>query len=84
MLRYTGLFLVFALIAANFGFGVVGGFNWLGARIAFFACLAISALLLVGSTLRGRPASPETARRRRALDAARSAEPRWPTTHPNP
>lgn len=50
MLRWTGLFLILALIAALLGFGVIASGFASAARIAFFIFLA----LLVFSLLVGR------------------------------
>lgn len=50
MLSYTLLFLVIALVAAWFGFGMASGVAALAAKICFVAFL----VLFIASLLRGR------------------------------
>ena len=50
MLRWALVFLVIALIAALFGFGVIEGYSLLAAKILFFVFLIMFiASLLLGS-----------------------------------
>ena len=43
------LFLIFALIAALFGFGIVSAESWVAAKVFFFIFLALAVLTLAGS-----------------------------------
>jgi uncharacterized membrane protein YtjA (UPF0391 family) len=52
MLRYAIAFLVIALIAALFGFGVVADYSWAGAKILFFIFLVLAVLSFLGGTFR--------------------------------
>jgi uncharacterized membrane protein YtjA (UPF0391 family) len=46
MLRYSLLFLIVALIAAGFGFGLMAGTAYLAAKILFFVFLVLFVLSL--------------------------------------
>jgi uncharacterized membrane protein YtjA (UPF0391 family) len=48
MLHYAVVFLVIALIAALFGFGVVSSVSWEGAKILFFVFLVLAVLTFLG------------------------------------
>lgn len=48
MLRLAVLFLVIALIAALFGFGLVADYSWAGAKILFFIFLVLAVLSFLG------------------------------------
>jgi uncharacterized membrane protein YtjA (UPF0391 family) len=54
MLHLAIVFLVVALIAAFFGFGVVAGLAWEGAKILFFIFLILAVLSFLGHGFRGR------------------------------
>ena len=54
MLHLAIVFLVVALIAAFFGFGVVAGLAWEGAKILFFIFLILAVLSFLGHGLRRR------------------------------
>jgi len=47
MLRWSLLFLVIALIAALFGFGIVEGYSLLAAKILFFVFLVLFVVSLI-------------------------------------
>jgi uncharacterized membrane protein YtjA (UPF0391 family) len=47
MLRWSLIFLVIALIAALFGFGVVEGYSLLAAKITFFVFLVLFVVSLL-------------------------------------
>src|SRR5262249_53997250 len=55
MLRLAVLFLVVALMAALFGFGMVADMSYTAAKILFFVFLVLAILALLGGSLR-RPA----------------------------
>lgn len=48
MLRLAIIFLVVALIAALFGFGLVADYSWAGAKILFFVFLVLAVLSYLG------------------------------------
>ena len=52
MLRFAILFLVVALIAALFGFGLVAGMAYDAARILFFVFLVLCVLSFLGHSFR--------------------------------
>lgn len=56
MLRLAVLFLVIALIAALFGFGMVSGIAWDAAKILFFVFIVLAILSFLGGFLRTPPA----------------------------
>lgn len=47
MLRWAVLFLVIALIAALFGFGIIAGTSYMAAKILFFVFLVLFVLSLI-------------------------------------
>jgi uncharacterized membrane protein YtjA (UPF0391 family) len=55
MLRLAILFLVIALIASLFGFGLVGTVAWEGAKILFFIFIVLAVLAFIGGALRTPP-----------------------------
>ncbi|HEY7313801.1 MAG TPA: DUF1328 domain-containing protein [Gemmataceae bacterium] len=56
MLRLAILFLVIALIAGLFGFGLVSGMAWDAAKILFFVFIVLAILSFLGGVLRTPPA----------------------------
>lgn len=56
MLRLAVLFLVIALIAALFGFGMVSSISWDAAKILFFVFIVLAVLSFLGGMLRTPPA----------------------------
>ncbi len=56
MLRWAIVFLVVALIAALFGFGMVSGIAWDAAKILFFVFIVLAVLSFLGGFIqRGAP-----------------------------
>jgi uncharacterized membrane protein YtjA (UPF0391 family) len=55
MLRLAILFLVIALIAFLFGFGIVGDFAWMAAKILFFVFIVLAVLSFLAGALRSPP-----------------------------
>jgi uncharacterized membrane protein YtjA (UPF0391 family) len=55
MLRWAVLFLVIALIAALFGFGVVSGVSMEAAKILFFVFIVLAILSFIGGAFRTPP-----------------------------
>ena len=55
MLRLALVFLVLALIAGLFGFGLVANLSYSIAQILFFVFLVLFVLALLGNVARGRP-----------------------------
>ncbi len=56
MLRWAIVFLVIALIAAVFGFGMVSGIAWDAAKILFFVFIVLAVLSFLGGFMqRGSP-----------------------------
>jgi uncharacterized membrane protein YtjA (UPF0391 family) len=55
MLRLAIVFLVIALIAALFGFGLVGAIAYDAAKIMFFIFLVLAVISLIAGGLRGSP-----------------------------
>jgi uncharacterized membrane protein YtjA (UPF0391 family) len=56
MLRLALVFLVIALIAALFGFGLVADYSFVAAKILFFVFLVLAVLSLLGGAFRSPPA----------------------------
>jgi uncharacterized membrane protein YtjA (UPF0391 family) len=54
MLRLALLFLVIALVAAFFGFGVVASMSFEAARLLFFVFLVLAIVVLVSDLAHGR------------------------------
>jgi uncharacterized membrane protein YtjA (UPF0391 family) len=55
MLRLAILFLVIALVAALFGFGVFAGIAFSAAKILFFIFLVLAVLSFLGRAFRSPP-----------------------------
>jgi uncharacterized membrane protein YtjA (UPF0391 family) len=55
MLRLAVLFLVIALIAALFGFGMVSDMSYDAAKIFFFVFIVLAVLSLLGGVMRRPP-----------------------------
>jgi uncharacterized membrane protein YtjA (UPF0391 family) len=55
MLRLAVLFLVIALVAALFGFGVIASMSFEAARLLFFIFLVLAVLFFIGNAVRGAP-----------------------------
>jgi uncharacterized membrane protein YtjA (UPF0391 family) len=55
MLRLALLFLVIALIAALFGFGLVASVSWAGFKILFFLFLVLAVLSFIAGAFRAPP-----------------------------
>jgi uncharacterized membrane protein YtjA (UPF0391 family) len=53
MLRLALLFLVIALIAGLFGFGLVADISFAAAKIFFFVFIVLAVVFLLGTVLRG-------------------------------
>ena len=51
MLRWALVFLVIALIAALFGFGLVADMSYMAAKVLFFVFLVLAVLSLLGGAL---------------------------------
>jgi uncharacterized membrane protein YtjA (UPF0391 family) len=56
MLRLAILFLVIALIAALFGFGLVADYSFVAAKILFFVFIVLAVLSFLGGLFRAPPA----------------------------
>jgi uncharacterized membrane protein YtjA (UPF0391 family) len=56
MLRLALLFLVIALLAGLFGFGLVANMSFTAAQIIFFLFLVLAVLSLLGGVFRAPPA----------------------------
>ena len=55
MLRMALLFLVIAILAGFFGFGLVAGMAYDAAKIFFFIFLVLAVLAFIGGALRSPP-----------------------------
>jgi uncharacterized membrane protein YtjA (UPF0391 family) len=55
MLRLALIFLIIALIAAFFGFGLVASMSYSIAKILFFVFIVLAVLALLGGALRSPP-----------------------------
>ena len=56
MLRMALVFLVIALIAALFGFGLIADYTFSAAKIMFFVFLVLAVVSFIADAFRGRPA----------------------------
>lgn len=56
MLRWALVFLVIALVAALFGFGLVADVSYGAAKILFFVFIVLAVLAFLGGSLRAPPA----------------------------
>jgi uncharacterized membrane protein YtjA (UPF0391 family) len=52
MLRLAILFFIIALVAALFGFNLIGGMMWEAGKIFFFVFLVLAILALLGGVAR--------------------------------
>ena len=52
MLRWAIVFLVIALIAALFGFGIIADYSFLAAKILFFVFIVLAVLSFLGGVMR--------------------------------
>ncbi len=55
MLRLAVLFLVIAIIAALFGFGLIGGMAFQAAEILFFVFIVLAVIAFLGGAFRTTP-----------------------------
>jgi len=55
MLRLAIVFLIIALIAALFGFGLIADFTFDAAKIMFFVFLVLAVVSFIADAFRGRP-----------------------------
>jgi uncharacterized membrane protein YtjA (UPF0391 family) len=55
MLRLALLFLVIALVAAFFGFGLVASFSFDAAKLLFVVFVVLAVLAVLGGFVRGGP-----------------------------
>jgi len=55
MLRLALLFLVIAIVAAIFGFGLVAGMAYDAAKIFFFVFIVLAVIAFIGGALRRPP-----------------------------
>jgi uncharacterized membrane protein YtjA (UPF0391 family) len=58
MLRMALTFLVIALIAALFGFGLIADFTFAAAKILFFVFLVLAVVAFIADAFRGRTVNP--------------------------
>jgi uncharacterized membrane protein YtjA (UPF0391 family) len=58
MLRLALVFLVVAMIAALFGFGLLADFSFDAAKILFFVFLVLAVISFVADAFRGRSVDP--------------------------
>jgi uncharacterized membrane protein YtjA (UPF0391 family) len=58
MLRWAIVFLVIALIAALFGFGLVADMSYTAAKVLFFVFVVLAVLSFLGGFLRGGAPPP--------------------------
>lgn len=55
MLRWALVFLVIALVAALFGFGLVANLSYDAAKIFFFVFIVLAVLAFLGGAMRSSP-----------------------------
>jgi len=55
MLRLAIVFLIIALVAALFGFGLLADFTFDAAKIMFFVFLVLAVVSFIADAFRGRP-----------------------------
>lgn len=58
MLRMSLIFLVVAMIAALFGFGLIADFTFEAAKFLFVVFLVLAVITFLADTFRGRPLDP--------------------------
>jgi uncharacterized membrane protein YtjA (UPF0391 family) len=56
MVRLAILFLVIALVAALFGFGLMADYSFAAAKVVFFVFLVLAVLSFLGGAIRPPPA----------------------------
>jgi uncharacterized membrane protein YtjA (UPF0391 family) len=54
MLRLALIFLIVALVAGLFGFGLVADISWSAAKILFFVFLVLAVIAALSDAFRGR------------------------------
>jgi uncharacterized membrane protein YtjA (UPF0391 family) len=54
MLRLALIFLIVALVAGLFGFGLVADISWSAAKILFFVFLVLAVIAALSDAVRGR------------------------------
>jgi uncharacterized membrane protein YtjA (UPF0391 family) len=58
MLRLAIVFLIVALVAALFGFGLIADFSFDAAKLLFFVFLVLAVISFIADAFRGRTATP--------------------------
>ena len=58
MLRMAIVFLIVAMVAALFGFGLIADFSFDAAKIAFFVFLVLAVVSFIADAFRGRSVDP--------------------------
>ena len=58
MLRLSGAFLLVAMVAAVFGFGLLGDYNFDAAKVVFFVSLFLAVLSFLADAFRGGAVDP--------------------------
>jgi len=58
MLRLAVVFLIVALVAALFGFGLLADFSFDAAKILFFVFLVLAVISFIADAFRGRTVDP--------------------------
>ena len=58
MLRWALIFLVIAVIASLFSFGLVADMSFTAAKLLFFVFIVLAVLAFLGGLVRGRDVSP--------------------------
>ena len=58
MLRMALAFLVIALVAALFGFGLIADFTFDAAKLLFFVFLVLAVISFIADAFRGRTVDP--------------------------
>jgi uncharacterized membrane protein YtjA (UPF0391 family) len=58
MLRLAVVFLIVALVAALFGFGLIADFSFDAAKILFFVFLVLAVISFIADAFRGRTIDP--------------------------
>lgn len=58
MLRMAIVFLIVAMVAALFGFGLIADFTFEAAKILFFLFLVLAVIAFIADAFRGRSVDP--------------------------
>jgi uncharacterized membrane protein YtjA (UPF0391 family) len=58
MLRLAIVFLIVALVAALFGFGLIADFSFDAAKLLFFVFLVLAVISFIADAFRGSTATP--------------------------